>query len=704
MGFYRLKSIHAASAEPEDPFAALKALLDPRLDDIVENFYAVLRADPEKNAVLSRVADGEALKRALKRHWRFALSRAPNEETRKNAARIGDAHARVELDPAAYIDAYAVLFKATAAVVLTKTPRESALVAALADSLFGDMGAALTSFFAGMEMTARERESCELVKNVETEMDVSNAMAQTQSDSLRAIVGGLDKVLTVLRNGVALVKDGTVTASDSIAAVAASVEELHASSQEVGRQANEANSLVGVAVEKADEAEQRFSRLAAAAARVTEIVGLIAGISNQTSLLALNASIEAARAGENGRGFAVVANEVKSLSQRTNNATHEISGQISEIETAAKAALGTVKDMREIIGRISDIAGAVALSSGQQIDAVQTIGESANSAANGAASLDCSVDMFTGASAEADDATKKVKTQAQQVSTLFERLSQRMTVTLRNFADADRRRFPRSPCRIAVEITLSGRSIAAEIVEISEGGVIVNGLAEKFPSGAQVDAVLKDIGRARARASGTSDFGQRLQFTEVPAPTAAELKKLMQRLFAKEEALRAIVIDKAQAISSLFEGALQAGKITEADLFDVNYVAIPDSNPQQYRNRALDFLDENLPPIQEPILNLDPAVVFSAAVDINGYLPVHNKKYSAPQGPDPVWNNANSRNRRIFDDLTGLMAARNTQKILSQTYPRDLGGGRMELIKDISAPIFVRGKHWGGLRMGAKIS
>ena len=93
-------------------------------------------------------------------------------------------------------------------------------------------------------------------------------------------------------------------------------------------------------------------------------------------------------------------------------------------------------------------------------------------------------------------------------------------------------------------------------------------------------------------------------------------------------------------------------------------------------------------------------MVFSAAVDHNGYLPVHNKKYSAPQGDDPVWNNANSRNRRIFDDMTGLLAGRNTKTSLSQTYPRDLGGGRIELIKDISAPIFVRGRALGRVAHG----
>ena len=97
-------------------------------------------------------------------------------------------------------------------------------------------------------------------------------------------------------------------------------------------------------------------------------------------------------------------------------------------------------------------------------------------------------------------------------------------------------------------------------------------------------------------------------------------------------------------------------------------------------------------------------MVFAAAVLRNGYLPVHNLKYSEPQGKDPVWNNAHARNRRIFDDMTGLMAGRNTQACLSQTYPRDLGGGRIELIKDLSAPIHVNGKHWGGLRIGARIS
>jgi methyl-accepting chemotaxis protein len=113
--------------------------------------------------------------------------------------------------------------------------------------------------------------------------------------------------------------------------------------------------------------------------------------------------------------------------------------------------------------------------------------------------------------------------------------------------------------------------------------------------------------------------------------------------------------------------------------------------------------DRLLPPIQEPVLDFDSRIAFCAAVDRNGFLPTHNLKYGQPQGPDPVWNAANCRNRRMFNDRTGLGAGRNTQPFLLQTYRRDMGGGTFALMKDCSAPIFVRGRHWGGLRIAFKV-
>jgi methyl-accepting chemotaxis protein len=160
------------------------------------------------------------------------------------------------------------------------------------------------------------------------------------------------------------------------------------------------------------------------------------------------------------------------------------------------------------------------------------------------------------------------------------------------------------------------------------------------------------------------------------------------------------VIDAADEIARRFERALDEGRIGEADLFDEQYVPIPGTNPQQVTTRFTAFTDAELPEIQERMLQFSDKVVFCAAVDRNGYLPTHNLKFSKPQGADPVWNAANCRNRRIFNDRTGLAAGRNTRRFLLQTYRRDMGGGNFVLMKDLSAPIFVRGRHWGGLRLG----
>jgi methyl-accepting chemotaxis protein len=159
------------------------------------------------------------------------------------------------------------------------------------------------------------------------------------------------------------------------------------------------------------------------------------------------------------------------------------------------------------------------------------------------------------------------------------------------------------------------------------------------------------------------------------------------------------VIEAASQIGHLFEGAIAAREISMQDLFDTDYRPIAGTQPQQVMARFVSLTDRLLPPIQEPMLQFSDKVVFCAAVDRNGYLPTHNRKFAQPQGADPVWNAAHCRNRRIFNDRTGLAAGRNTHRFLLQTYRRDMGGGNFKLMKDLSAPIVVSGKHWGGLRL-----
>lgn len=203
----------------------------------------------------------------------------------------------------------------------------------------------------------------------------------------------------------------------------------------------------------------------------------------------------------------------------------------------------------------------------------------------------------------------------------------------------------------------------------------------------------KHLQGAAQRVDGLVDMSERI----IQVAASAGIETPDHRYIVK-------VQDVAARISEAFEQGVASGRVSMSDLFDRNYREIAGTNPKQFSTRYLDFADRVLTPIQEGVIEADPSLAFCACVDENGYLPTHNRKFAQAQRPGEVeWNTANSRNRRIFNDRTGLGAGRNTQPFLVQTYRRDMGGGTFIIMKDISAPIFVNGRHWGGVRLAAKV-
>jgi methyl-accepting chemotaxis protein len=165
-----------------------------------------------------------------------------------------------------------------------------------------------------------------------------------------------------------------------------------------------------------------------------------------------------------------------------------------------------------------------------------------------------------------------------------------------------------------------------------------------------------------------------------------------------------VVIDTAKQISNAFEAAIERGDVRLEQLMDENYREIPGTDPKQYLTDYVALTERILPPIQDPVQKIDPRIVFCVAWAKGGYLPTHNPNYRLPQGNDPVWNNANCRNRRLFTDRAVKKVAANTKPFLLQTYRRDMGGGNFVLMKDLSSPIYIRGRHWGAFRMGFRQS
>jgi methyl-accepting chemotaxis protein len=285
------------------------------------------------------------------------------------------------------------------------------------------------------------------------------------------------------------------------------------------------------------------------------------------------------------------------------------------------------------------------------------------------------------------DLAQRVESTSMQIAGTVKQLDARIDHLARNIREAGIRNGEETfnSAFERVELAVTEIASSAERNERSCAGTLesVAGLAR------EVDATASALGSAKENAVRFLEVSERL--IETASDCGAE---------TADTPFIEAVIEAAHRIGQHFEKAVDEGRLSLEDLFDQNYVPVPGSNPQQVTTRFVGFTDRALPEVQEAMLAFSDKIAFCAAVDRNGYLPTHNVKYSRPQGADPVWNAANCRNRRIFDDRTGLAAGRNTRRFLLQTYRRDMGGGRYVLMKDLSAPITVFGRHWGGLRVG----
>lgn len=168
----------------------------------------------------------------------------------------------------------------------------------------------------------------------------------------------------------------------------------------------------------------------------------------------------------------------------------------------------------------------------------------------------------------------------------------------------------------------------------------------------------------------------------------------------EHDVIRAAAAKAAQQVGKLFEESIAAGRITEAALFERTYRPIPNTSPAKHSTAFDSFTDRVLPALQEEVLASLPQLAYAGAVDNNGYFPTHNRKFSQPLTGNYDVDLVNNRTKRIFSDRTGKRCGANTKPFLLQTYKRDTG----EVMHDLSAPIYVNGKHWGGFRVGYKSS
>ncbi len=546
---------------------------------------------------------------------------------------------------------------------------------------------------------ARLLQTCELL-----EADLDSAVAEVKQSGDAALLRGarMQDEAAAIAEDMALSAEAADRASANVAAVAAAAEQLSAAGREIAGQAAASNLSANRAVTEAGSAATTMEALRQAAERIGAIVRAIADVAERTNLLALNATIEAARAGEAGRGFAVVASEVKALARQTTRATEDIAARIHEIQGATTAAVAAIGRVGGAVHEIDSHSASVAAAVEEQEATIREIARSVEQAAADASSVAGTVRAGAARSATMRVLAAEAAAAMHETGERIGDLRGTMVVSLRSSAAGDRRGEARVPVRLTARLAAAGRDIAVEVLDISQGGALLRagGAADQVSEHQPVSIDIPRIGRLDAIVLGRSRAGVHLAFPPAQTEVTARLAGLIAEVAAADARFTDAARDAAARIAAMFEQALAAGDITEAALFDTDYQPIAGSNPPQHTTGTSALADRLLPAIQEPLLSLDPRVVFAVAVDRNGYLPTHNTRFSQPQRPaDPVWNAANSRQRRIFNDRAGLAAARSTRNFMVQSYERDMGNGLKMLMKEADAPIRIAGRHWGGFRL-----
>jgi methyl-accepting chemotaxis protein len=239
------------------------------------------------------------------------------------------------------------------------------------------------------------------------------------------------------------------------------------------------------------------------------------------------------------------------------------------------------------------------------------------------------------------------------------------------------------------QIARLAASVEGQVGEIAEG---------TQTNRVQLDTLFQAVAQVRGDLAVSDQQTRRL--AQAAVQMEGQVEHLSERLAevgldAYHQRVFELARGGARQITERFEADVAQGRVTLEELFDRQYRPITGLQPPRFTTRFDRYTDTVLPQIQEPLLR-HAGLVYAIACTQQGYVPTHNEAFNQPLTGDAAHDTAHNRSKRLFDDRTGSRCGSHQQRLLLQTYTRDTG----ELMHDLSVPIFVQGRHWGGLRLG----
>lgn len=340
-----------------------RPVLERDLDGLLDEFYAHVTAVPELKALFRDSQHMSYAKNAQKRHWLDRVFMGKFDKSYvESVSAIGEAHARIDLDPRWYIGAYCFVVNRLqrTAIELHRDDQAAldATMTAINKAVFLDMDFAISIY-----INAAKRHGQTLL----------NEQADRFEQNVKQVVSTVSNAATELEATAGTVASAAEESACQSTTVTAATAECQTAIQRIKEKVNTSTSITQDAVGLAETADASITSLNASTDAISEFSKTISDIAGQTNLLALNATIEAARAGEAGKGFAVVASEVKALAQQTAKATDEIATRLDEIQKQVQATTGSINDVAESIQKIDAVSQEISEAMGEQEAAMNEV-------------------------------------------------------------------------------------------------------------------------------------------------------------------------------------------------------------------------------------------------------------------------------------------------------------------------------------------
>jgi len=313
---------------PEDQARAAKRapLFKASIGRALDVFYDHLGQTPGLSRMFSSPDHMRRVKASQAVHWERLLSGQLDDDYLDHARRIGEAHARIGLEPRWYLGGYAMV------------------LSAMIDELLPAM---LRGGFLGRRRKAEAAATLGLLVRLAI-LDMDLAIS-TYIEALAAQRDSAERARRSL----------ATEQSDAIEQVSSAMEEMTGSNRQTADSAARTEQLATSASAHADDSGRAVERSVAAMRMIAGKIKIVQDIARQTDLLALNAAVEAARAGDNGRGFAVVASEVRKLAERASSAAGEMSTLTGDAVAVAEEGLSCVARMLPDIRLTSSLVGEI---------------------------------------------------------------------------------------------------------------------------------------------------------------------------------------------------------------------------------------------------------------------------------------------------------------------------------------------------------